>query len=186
VLAAAVLTAALGVAGVAAVWSSRSGGGSRAGTTSPPAAEVRTFVDGVEAVLAHSAAGRFDVGTAIADGRSCSIPPAQAAERIASAAAGRQRALAELARVRAPTPAAGQALAALQESLRRSLTADDRYRSYFGGLPAGARCPLPSNAQLRAAASADRAATDAKARFATAFNPLASLSGRRLWSPGEF
>jgi hypothetical protein len=150
------------------------------------AAELGTFLDRMGNVLDQSAAGRREIQDALSSGLGCSITPAEAARRIASVADNRQSILEQLGSIPAPTPEAAQLVTLLQRALQESIEADRHYRDGFLALGPDATCPLTKGRDFALAAAADRRATAAKVRFASAFNELASRYGRPAWSPGDF
>jgi Protein kinase domain len=156
--------------------------GSSSGEPSTPA--LRTFVDRIENVLQQSANGRRRVGTALAAGRSCSISPHEAGQRIASVADNRQSILRQLGTLEAPSQQTAEMVTLLQRSLQQSIEADRHYRDGFFAVDAQA-CPPPQNASFELAARSDARATAAKRRFVAAFDPLAARFGRRVWSASE-
>jgi predicted Ser/Thr protein kinase len=181
-LVAGIAAAAVLVVAVAAVVATRdSGGGSDA-----QAAELRTFLDRMENVLDQSAAGRREIRDALSAARSCSIPPSEAARRIASVADNRQSILEQLGALPTPTPESATLVTLLQRALQESIEADRHYRDGFLALGDSATCPLPGNRDFDLAAQLDRQATAAKARFAKAFNRLARSNGAPTWSPDDF
>ena len=184
-LAGAILIALL-AASVAVVLATR-GSSSGSSANGPSAAELSTFADRIENVLAQSAAGRLEIGTALRDGLHCSISPREAARRIASVADNRQSILLQLGSLQAPSPQTARIVTLLQRSLQQSIEADRHYRDGF--LTAAARsqtdCPLPSNADFDLASKSDARATEAKERFVVTFNALARQLERRSWLASE-
>lgn len=158
------------------------GGSSSQESTS---AELRTFVDRIENVLEQSAAGRDEIGAALASGLDCSISPSEAGRRIDSVADNRQSILEQLGSLQAPAEEEANAVTLLQRALQQSIEADRHYRDGFFAVPPGSGCPLPSNPSFELAARSDVRATAAKKRFVAAFNPLAVQVGRRTWSASE-
>jgi sugar lactone lactonase YvrE len=154
------------------------------GAGSSSTAKLRSFVDRVENVLAQSAAGRRELGAALAAGFNCSISPRAAGQRIASVVDNRQSILGQLGSLAAPNQQAGEALRLLRLALRHSIDADIHYRDGFFGIVTPG-CPLPSNANFKLATKSDVRATTAKQRFVAAFDPLAKRLHRRTWSAGE-
>ena len=184
-LAGAILIALL-AASVAVVVATR-GSSSGSNANGPSAAELSTFADRIENVLAQSAAGRLEIGTALRDGLNCSISPREAARRIASVADNRQSILLQLGSLQAPSPQTARIVTLLQRSLQQSIEADRHYRDGF--LSAVARseteCPLPSNPDFDLASKSDARATEAKERFVVTFNALARKLDRRSWLASE-
>jgi hypothetical protein len=175
-LAAAVVLLAA-VAAVAAVLATRgSSGGSE---------RLRTFVDRIENVLRQSAAGRREIGAALAAGVSCSVTPTQAAQRIGSVADNRESILVQIGSLATPTGAADDVVTLLQRALQQSIEADRHYRDGFSGVTTHA-CPLPLNPDLRLGAKVSAQATATKREFVAAFNPLARRFRSRTWSAGDF
>ena len=183
-VAAGVAAAAVLVGVVAAVIVTRDSGGG-AGSDAQ-AAEIRTFLDRMENVLDQSAAGRTEIRDALTAGLDCSIPPSEAARRIASVADNRQSILEQLGALPTTTPESATLVTLLQRALQESIEADRHYRDGFLALGDAATCPLPGNRDFDLAAQVDRQATAAKVRFATAFNRLARRHDRRTWSPADF
>src|SRR5262249_35857047 len=128
-VAALLVTLAVLVGAVAAVLATRGSGGS--GND----AALRTFVDRIENVLAQSADGRSELGTALAKGFSCSISPREAGRRIASVADNRQSILAQIGTLPAPTQDANDVVTRLQRALQASIEADRHYRDGFFAVP---------------------------------------------------
>jgi len=182
-VAAAVIGAALVIGGAAAALLATRGS---SGSASAQDAAVRTFVDRIENVLAQSADGRSEIGTALSAGFKCSISPREAGRRIASVADNRQSILGQIGTLPTPTDETGVDVTRLQGALQQSIEADRHYRDGFYTVPAGSRCPLPGNVGFVLAAKSDAQATAAKRRFVRAFNPLARQFGRKTWSPGGF
>ena len=157
---------------------------SRAGSSSGSSAELRTFVDRIEGVLAQSASGRRELGSAITAGFNCSISARAAGQRVDRVVENRQSLLSQLRGLPAPSAQAGDALALLRSALQHSIEADIRYRDGFFGVGASG-CPLPPNRNFTLARQSDIRATAAKQRFVAVFNPLARSAGRRTWSANE-
>ncbi len=149
-------------------------------------AALRAFVDRIENVLAQSADGRSEIGSALHDGFSCSISPAEAARRIGSVADNRESILVQLGTLSAPTGPAADVVTRLQAALQQSIEADRHYRDGFLGVPPGSLCPLPRNAAFALAARSDLRASRAKHGFVRVFNPLARDFGRRPWTATGF
>jgi hypothetical protein len=156
------------------------------GTNDGDAAKLRTFVDRVENVLGQAASGRNEIRTVLAGGFDCSIPAAEAAQRLASVADNRQSILGQLGALPTPTRQSDDVVTLLQEALQNSIEADRHYRDGFALVRPGTRCPLPTNSGFRLAARSNGQATAAKRRFVAAFDPLAERFGRRSWSAAEF
>jgi DNA-binding winged helix-turn-helix (wHTH) protein len=148
-------------------------------------AALRTFVDRIENVLEQSAAGRREVGAALAAGLNCAISPQEAGRRIGSVADNRQSVLDQLGGLQAPTQQAADAVTVLQRALQDSIEVDRHYRDGFRALT-NARCPVPRNRDFLLAAPADARATAAKRQFVAAFNPLARRFERQTWSAAGF
>ena len=181
---AAVVGAAVVVAAVAAVVATR--GSDRGSGSDGQAAEIGTFLDRMENVLAQSAAGRREIRDALSQGLDCSIPPTEAARRLASVADNRQSILEQLGALPTPTTETATLVTRLQRALQESIEADRHYRDGFLALGDTATCPLPGNRDFDLAARVDAQATAAKSRFAAAFNRLASRYDRPTWSPADF
>ncbi len=181
---AAVVGAAVVVAAVAAVVATR--GSDRGSGSDGQAAEIGTFLDRMENVLAQSAAGRREIRDALSEGLDCSILPSEAARRIASVADNRQSILEQLGALPTPTTETATLVTRLQRALQESIEADRHYRDGFLALGDTATCPLPGNRDFDLAARVDEQATAAKSRFAAAFNRLASRYDRPAWSPADF
>ena len=164
---------------IVAVRSSSSGASS-----SGSAAELRTFVDRIANVLVQSAAGRRELGRAIAAGFNCSISARAAGQRVDRVVASRRSLLSQLRGLLPPSAQAGEALALLRLGLQHSIEADVRYRDGFFGVGASG-CPLPPNRNFTLARQSDIRASAAKQRFVAVFNPLAQRVGRRTWSARE-
>jgi hypothetical protein len=179
-VAAAVGVALLAVAAATALLGTRGSSGSGQN----PA--LRTFVDRIENVLAQSADGRREIGSALTAGFKCAIPPREAGRRVASVADNRQSILGQLGTFTAPTDEASEVVTRLQAALQQSIEADRHYRDAFLTVPPHSRCPLPRNDAFVLAARSDARATQAKLRFVRAFNPLAQRFGRKTWSPTGF
>jgi len=145
-------------------------------------AKLRTFVDRVENVLEQSAAGRGEIGAALAEGLRCTIPAREASQRIASVADNRQSVLGQLGTLPTPSPQADAVVTLLQRALQQSIEVDRHYRDAFAAAD-GRNCPL-SDSLFAVARADDVKATAAKRRFVAAFNPLARRFGRSAWSPG--
>jgi predicted Ser/Thr protein kinase len=156
-----------------------------ASTAGPADVALGTFVDRIENVLEQSAAGRDEIGAALAAGFDCSISRDEARQRIDSVADNRQSILGQLGSMQAPTQEADHVVTLLQRALQQSIEADRHYRDGFATADANAVCPVPVNRNFRLAAESDRRATAAKERFVAAFDPLAERLGRRAWSAGE-
>ena len=148
--------------------------------------KVGSFVDRTENVLLQSAAGRREIGATLAAGMSCTISPAVAAQRIASAADNRQSILGQLGNFESSTPQTDEIVTILQQALQHSIETDRHYRNGFLSIPSGASCPLPTSPGFELAAISNESATAAKRRFVAAFNPLAQRFHRRTWSASEF
>jgi tRNA A-37 threonylcarbamoyl transferase component Bud32 len=181
-LVAALAAVALLVGGGLAVFLATRGSG---GGTADDAA-LRAFVDRIENVLAQSADGRSEIGSALHDGFSCTIPPREAARRIGSVADNRESILVQLGTLSGPTAQASEVVTRLQAALQQSIEADRHYRDGFLAVPPGSRCPLPRTAAFVLAARSDLRATGAKHGFVHAFNPLARRFGRRSWPATGF
>ena len=110
-------------------------------------AELTSFVDRIENVLAESASGRRELGSAIAAGFNCSISTSAAGQRVDRVVANRQSLLAQLGSLQTPTQQAGEAARLLRLALQHSIEADIRYRDGFFGAGASG-CPLPPNASF--------------------------------------
>ncbi len=154
--------------------------------STPPAemTELTAFVAQVESVLVESAAGRHELGSAIAAGFNCSISTNAAANRVERVVDNRQRLLGLLAGLQTPTQEAGAAARLLQVALQHSIEADVHYRDgFFAARSRG--CPLPPNESFTLARESDVLASAAKQRFVAVYNPLARSVGRRIWSAGE-
>ena len=177
---AAALVVVVAVAAVAALF------GTRNSNENGQDAALATFVDLIENVLAQSADGRREIGSALHAGFTCRIPPREAAARIASVADNRQSVLVQLGALATPTDQAGEIVTRLQAGLQQSIEADRHYRDGFDTVPQNSRCPLPRNGAFVLAARSDALATRAKLRFVHAFNPLARQLGRRTWSVTGF
>jgi serine/threonine protein kinase len=175
-LAGVVLMLAAGGA-LAAVLATQSSHGTQRGS-----AQLETFVDRVESVLAQSAQGRQQIGNALADGLSCRIPPREAARRMQQVVENRRAVLGQLGGLTGPTAEAGRTVMLLRRALNESIEADIHYRD---GFRASTSCPLSKNQDFTDAKAADSRATVAKTRFVRAFDPLARQFGRRSWSAGE-
>jgi len=147
---------------------------------------LRAFVDRIENVLAQSADGRSEIGSALHDGFSCAISPREAARRIGSVADNRESILVQLGTLSGPTGQAADVVTRLQAALQQSIEADRHYRDGFLAVPPGGRCPLPRNAALALAARSDLRASRAKRGFVRAFNPLARSFGRKTWAVTGF
>jgi hypothetical protein len=150
------------------------------------AAQLVTFVDGIEKVLIQSAASRRTLAAALTAGFSCSTSPRATGQRVAGVAASRQTILGRLGSVRAPTQQSSRVLALLKTALQESIRADLYYRDGFFKVvvPQGG-CPLPPNANFKLAAKSDARATAVKKQFVAAFNPLATSLHRAVWSAGK-
>ena len=149
-----------------------------------PSRALQMFVDQVAGVLAKSSAARQQLASALAAGFSCKISTATAAARLGDVINARGGQLAKLARMRGPSAQSNQALQLLRLALKHSVDADIRYREGFAAL--GLRnCPLPPNRNFTLARTYDQRASEAKQRFAAAFNPLARSVGRRAWKAAE-
>jgi serine/threonine protein kinase len=146
---------------------------------------LRTFVDRIENVLDQSADGRREIRSALAGGFDCSLPPREAGRRIASVADNRQSILVQLGSIPAPTQRANEMVTLLQRALQQSIEADRRYRDGFFAVTASTRCPLHSNGAFALAKASDAKASDAKRRFAAAFDPLARRFHRRVWAASQ-
>ena len=157
---------------------------SSAGSISGSSAELQTFVDRIEGVLAQSSSGRRELGSAITAGFNCSISARAAGQRVDRVVENRQSLLSQLRGLPAPSAQAGDALALLRSALQHSIEADIRYRDGFFGVGASG-CPLPPNRNFTLARQSDIRATAAKQRFVAVFNPLARSAGRRTWSANE-
>jgi predicted Ser/Thr protein kinase len=170
------------LAGAAAgVLATRGGDGS---STKPPSPRAqRAFVDGVEAALARSSAGRRQIAAALADGLSCRLPPDAMDNRLQQVIANRRGVLASLRDTAPPTQEAARSLALLRRALVESVSVDTHYRKAFR---ATTICPLPESADLAAAREADGRATAAKQAFVVIFNPLAREFHRRTWLASQF
>lgn len=149
-----------------------------------PGEELRAFVDRIESVLAESAAGRRELGSAIAAGFDCSISASTAGERVDRVVDNRQRLLGRLGSLQTSTPEAGEAVGLLRSALQHSIEADIRYRDGFFSVSASG-CPLPPNENFTLARQSDVLASAAKQRFVVVYNPLAKSVGRRTWSASE-
>jgi serine/threonine protein kinase len=182
---AAVLAAAALIGVVAAALALRGPDRGSPGSEDSTTAELRTFVDRVENVLEQSAAGRAEISAALEGGLDCSLAPRTAGRRIASVADNRQSILLQLGSLQAPTPEADEAVTLLQRALQQSIEADRHYRDGFFDVVSTTGCPLPPNPNFELAARSNARATEAKVRFAEAFNPLAERFQRRRWTAGE-
>ena len=145
-----------------------------------PEASVPTLaavVRQIEHVLGDSATSRRSAGEVLALGFACRIRGSDARGRMQDVIDGRTRDLARVRSMTAPPAAATRAVALLDSALDASIRADVAYRN---GFRYARGCP-PTSDYFAAAARADLAATAAKARFVTAFNPLAMTVGARTW-----
>jgi len=172
----------LAVGGAVALLVTRGGSGSSPTTSGAP--QLRAFVDRVENVLTQSADGRREIVAALGAGYSCRISARETASRIGSVADNRESVLLQLGSFPTPTPASERALTLLQRALQQSIEADRHYRDGFLGVTKPG-CPVPGNADFRAARAFDRRATASKRRFLAVFNPLAARFGRRTWTTAE-
>ena len=146
--------------------------------------ELTAFVGRVEDVLAESASGRRELGSALAAGFNCSISMSEAGERVERVVENRQRLLGLFGSISSPTQAADEAARLLRVALQHSIEADIRYRDGFFSA-GGSGCPLPPNESFTLARQSDLLASAAKQRFVAVYNPLAKSVGRRTWSAGE-
>jgi len=152
--------------------------------TPTSAVAIRRFVDRIENVLALSAAGRRELGGALAAGFDCSIPRSTAAQRVERVVDNRRRVLRHLETLNAPSRQAGAALGLLRLAIRHSMEADIHYRDGFA-LASTSHCPVATNSSFRLAKKSDLLASTAKQRFIAAFNVLARRANRRAWSASE-
>jgi serine/threonine protein kinase len=148
--------------------------------------KLRTFAERIENVLEQSASGRGDLNAALTAGLNCKISPADAAQRIASAADNRESILVQLGSLATPTQQADNVVTLLQRALQQSIEADRHYRDGFATLAPGTSCPLPPNADFTLAERTSVQATAAKQRFVDSFDPLARSFNLRTWSAGDF
>jgi hypothetical protein len=183
-VAAGAVVAAVLVAAILAVVATTGSDGTSG--TDAQAVEIRTFLDRMENVLDQSAAGRREIRDALSSGLDCSIPPSEAARRIASVADNRQSILGQLGALPTPTLESPKLVTLLQRALQESIEADRHYRDGFLALGDAATCPLPGNRDFDLAAEVDQRATAAKVRFAKAFNRLARQYGKPTWPPSGF
>jgi serine/threonine-protein kinase len=148
--------------------------------------KLRTFAERIENVLEQSASGRGDLNAALTAGLNCKISPADAAQRIASAADNRESILVQLGSLATPTQQADNVVTLLQRALQQSIEADRHYRDAFATVAPGTSCPPAPNADFALAARASVQATAAKKRFVESFDPLARSFNLRTWSAGDF
>ncbi len=145
---------------------------------------LTAFVGRIEDILTESAAGRRELGSALAAGFNCSISMSEAGERVDRVVENRQRLLGLFGSLSTPTNAADEAARLLRVALQHSIDADIRYRDgFFSAGTTG--CPLPPNESFTLARQSDLLASAAKQRFVAVYNPLAKSVGRRTWSAGE-
>ena len=148
---------------------------------SPPEPEasvpLSAVVRQIEHVLGDSATSRRSADEVLALGFACRIRRSDARGRMQDVIDGRTRDLARVRSMTAPPAAATRAVALLDSALDASIRADIAYRN---GFRYARGCP-PTSDYFAAAGRADLAATAAKARFVTAFNPLAMTVGARTW-----
>jgi DNA-binding SARP family transcriptional activator len=177
--------AALALAAVAAV---AAGLALTAGGSSKKAAasgELRSFVDKLEGFLVQSREGRQTVAAAVGGVFNCKLTPHAAFVRLNRVQRIRQSLLQQAAALAVPsTEEALQASDLFQQSVHASFSADGHYSDW---LATRKRCGPPDRSpDLKAARSADAAATRTKRDFVGAFNPLARRFDRREWAAGDF
>ena len=146
----------------------------------------RAFATSVESILAQSVAQRAKlVQVLAATENGCSIPIAQAKQRVAGVAAGRQKLLGRAKGLAAPTQQAAAIKGLLTKALASSLEANRHYTAWVGGLAGASPCPgsTATNGDYKAAVVASGQATVAKRAFTSAFNPLAKRLGQKTWGP---
>lgn len=171
-------------AGVTAALVARDSSSKRA---SPPAttgasAELRSFVFTLENFLQQSHEGRAEVTHVLAGAFDCSLSPQVAAAQLDSVQENRQSLLEQLAALRVPDDEAALRVAdRLQRAIHASISADWIYRDWLRGHTSCVRGrKLPAKGRR-----ADARATAVKARFLSAFNPLAARFSRRTWRAAE-
>jgi len=178
--------AALVLAAVAAVIAAvaLTGGGSSGKNTSG-SGELRSFVDKLESFLGQSHDGRVAVAAAVGGAFNCKLTPQAALARLDRVQRNRQSLLQQAAALSVPnTQDALNASDLLYKSVHASFTADGHYSDW---LAARKRCGPPDRSpELKAARTADKAATRTKRMFVAAFNPLASRLHERVWAANEF
>jgi hypothetical protein len=146
----------------------------------------RLYVNRVESILAASVGQRARLVLALsATENGCSIPIAQAKQRVAAVAAGRQKLLAKAKGLATPTQQAAKIKGLLTKALSASLAANRHYTAWIAGLAGASPCPgsTAANAEFKAAGAASAQASAAKQALLKAFNPLARRLGRHAWSP---
>jgi class 3 adenylate cyclase len=148
----------------------------RNGKVSP----VAVFVGRIENILVQSAEGRQEVTSALLGACSGSSTPADAARRIASAAANRQSILDQLVHLDTPTAQTAHVAGLLQAAISASIGADRHYRDWLSA----AACPLPPTPQD--VQTTDRRASVDKQAFVGSFDPLARRFSSRTWTVSEF
>ena len=178
--------AALVLAAVAAVIAAvaLTGGGSSGKNTSG-SGELRSFVDKLESFLGQSHDGRVAVAAAVGGAFNCKLTPQAALGRLDRVQRNRQSLLQQAAALSVPnTQDALNASDLLYKSVHASFTADGHYSDWLAGRK---RCGPPDRSpELKAARTADKAATRTKRMFVAAFNPLASRLHERVWAANEF
>lgn len=150
----------------------------------PHPGSITRFVDQMENLLVQSNQERRKVKNVVANADACRTPAVVAAGQIADVAASRQRALAGLSGIQAPTPQAASVVNLLRQALNQSLSFDRDYRVWLLSLVARGQthCPLPQGQAFNVAHQEDLLATAAKQQFVDAFNPLAIRYGARTWT----
>jgi DNA-binding SARP family transcriptional activator len=183
-LVAAVLVA-LAAAGVTAALLARDGSskGSSPPATTRASTELRSFVFTLENFLQQSHEGRVEATRVLAGALDCSLSPQVAAAQLDSVQENRQSLLEQLAALRVPDDDAALRVAnRLQQSIHASISADWIYRDWLRAHTTCVRGSKPPAKAQRANAHA----TAVKARFVSAFNPLAARFERRTWRADEF
>jgi DNA-binding SARP family transcriptional activator len=182
-LAAAVLVV-LAASGVTAALLAHDGS-SKSGTpptTTRASNELRSFVFTLENFLQQSHEGRAEATRVLAGAFDCSLSPQVAAAQLDSVQENRQSLLEQLAALRVPDDEAALRVSdRLQQAIHASISADWIYRDW---LRAHTSCVRGSKPPAKAR-RADARATAVKARFVSAFNPLASRFARKTWRADE-
>jgi DNA-binding SARP family transcriptional activator len=155
------------------------------GNSAPPTqpnTQLRSFVFTLENFLQQSHEGRAEATRVLAGALDCSLSPQVAAAQLDSVQENRQSLLEQLAALRVPNDETALRVAdRLQQAIHASISADWIYRDW---LRAHTSCVRGSKPPAKAR-RADAHATAVKARFVSAFNPLAARFARRTWRADE-
>src|SRR5262249_51697695 len=139
---------------------------------------TRTVAVQIEDILRDSAATRSSVAAILSAGFACKAGTGVTANRLQSVVVTRQQTADRVARLITRSPANAKTLRLLARAVNDSIVADASYRA---GFRYAKSCP-PTSEYFKTAARADHRASQAKASFGAAFNPLAMRFGLETWT----